>query len=37
VSLALRTGIPVREWERESNATVLTALDMLGMKGGGDD
>lgn len=29
VGLALRTGIPVRAWEREDPIVIETALDLL--------
>jgi hypothetical protein len=29
VSLAIATGIPVREWAAEEPATVLTAVELL--------
>jgi hypothetical protein len=36
VELALATSIPVREWEREDDATIATALTILADRAEGD-
>lgn len=36
IALALRTGIPVREWRREDSRTRATAWDLLGVHNDGE-